>query len=286
MMLRSGLITLIAALAVVVGPVRGAESDAGPSAAERFAEGSALLAEADFDSALQAFADAAKADPKNTEYRQLFALTRQVMKLRGALPHEPNAQRWDQIAVALRAFYYEYGVYEEALSLDEQRYGRRGLPTIAAQLAESQLEVGLNAEAVDTLRHVEKADLPPRGVALLGVALAREGKTEEAEAVARRFQMPEAPDAALLMDLACLHALLGDQEMAAKLLTQSFEQTLPSRLTARKEYAMMRADLASLLESAEYETVWTTASLIKESSCSGGTSCGSCPSKSSCGSGK
>lgn len=247
-----------------------------------FARGGKLLAEGDFDAALKSFATAAKADAENQEYRQQYSLLRRVIKMRKRIEKEKNPEKWQASAEALRAFYYEHGVYTEALPLDRQVHAKQNTAQSAAMLAQTQLELGMNAEAADVLAGLEESEATPATRALLGIALARQGQLEQAKDVARQCAAPKDAKAGLLWDLARLHALLGDASDALSLLTRCFESIPPSRLDLAKTEAKNSKDFATLVASAEFTRALETKSKVKESSCSGGSSCGSCPSRSGC----
>jgi len=255
-------------------------------AAASFAEARALLAEADFDSALAAFAAAAKADPQNQEYRSQYALVRRVMNVRKAIEQEKDDARWMATVQALRSFYYDHGIYREALSLDRQRHVRIGGIESATLLAETQLELDMNAETATLLGGFEPDVLTPRSQALLGITLARLERLDEAKAVARTCAAPEGIDPGLCFDLARLHCLLGDTEASANLLTRCFQSTLPSRLEDAKNRARTHPDLSTLASTDEFAAALSTLSKMSESSCSGGAGCGSCPSRNTCGGGQ
>ena len=77
-------------------------------AAESFKLGRALMVKAEFDAALKAFTEAAKANPDRQEYRQQFALVRRIIKMRKRIDQEQNPEKWETTAQALRSFYYDY----------------------------------------------------------------------------------------------------------------------------------------------------------------------------------
>ncbi|MDY7109238.1 MAG: hypothetical protein SYC29_11445 [Planctomycetota bacterium] len=257
--------------------------DVQEQAAASFDEGRALLAQADFEGAAAAFATAAKADPQNQAYRNQYALIRRVMILRDAMEREQDNARWDAMARAIRSFYYDNAVYGEALSLDRQRHVRIGGLESATLLAETQLELDMNDETVSLLDRFEREEQTPRSRTLLGIALARLERLDEAAPIARACALPDGVDPALCFDLARLHCLLGEQEAASRALTRCFRTTLPSRLEAAKQRAEAHPDLRALASSAGFAAVLSTSSQISESSCSGGAGCGSCPSRSTCG---
>lgn len=275
------LASLLALIALGTAPAGAAPGD---EAAGHYRDGMEVLTRGDFDGAIQALLRAAQADPRNQEYRQELALVHRIRQIRGLMESEKDLQAWARHARSVRAFYYEYEIYGEALALDRQRHQRIGTVATAVSLAESQLELDRNAEAAELLGKIADEKATPRALTLRGIAVARLGKLEEARALARRCPAPEGKDRALIFHMACLRALTDDLPGAADLLTLCFESIPPSQLEAAKAYAKGRRDLAALTASPDYAKVWLTASKIAESSCSGGTSCGSCPSKGSCGS--
>lgn len=258
---------------------------AGPAdgAAEAFDQGDVLLAKGDFDAALKAYATAAKADSANQAYRQQYSVVRRVIKMRKRIEKESNPEKWASTAEALRAFYYEHGVYAEALPLDRQFHARVNTPQSAAMLAQTQLELGMDAETAALLSSLDKDKTSPRTQVLLGIALARQGKLDEAKGIAKDFAVPKDAGPPVLWDLARLRALVGDSSDALGLLTRCFESTPPSRLDAAKTEAKESNDFRTLLANADFAKALETKSKVKESGCSGGSRCGKCPSRASCG---
>jgi tetratricopeptide (TPR) repeat protein len=275
-------VLVLAALALACAST--AEAAPVEKAAELAASGDMLLAQADFKGALSAYAQAAKTDTENLEYRQTYAMIRRVIKMRPAVDKEKNPAKWEQTVRGLRAFYYEHAIYSEALELDRTVHARLATEASAGDLAETQLTLGLDAEAVATIEAVDAEARTPRTHVLLGIALARQGKMDEAKAVASGIETPEGAWPAFYYDLARLHSLIGDADAATRLLGTCFERTPPSRLAASKDRARIDKDLSAAVASAGFAKVLDTKSKVKESGCSGGTTCGSCPSKAKCGS--
>ena len=121
------------------------------TAANSFAKGESLLAKGDFAGALQSYAAAARADRDNQDYLQHYAMLRRVVEMRGRLEAEQSPERWDYLAKALRAFYLSERIYPELLELDQDVHARLSSAESAALLAETQLALGKNAEAAQTL---------------------------------------------------------------------------------------------------------------------------------------
>lgn len=263
-----------------------ARADSGADAAKLFTEGRALLAKADFDGALRAYEAALQADPKNEEYRMECSILRRVMKIREKLDDQKEVEKWASTARSLRAYYYDNDIYSEALVLDQQVHARLKTAESAAMLAETQLELGKNAEAAALLEGLSSDKLTPQARVLLGIAWARQDQLDEARHAAD--ELPKTNDAGpgLLFDMARLASLTGEQKKAAELLTCCFEATPPSRLEGFKAYAKQCKDLVALVKTDAFAAVLKTESKVPESKCSGGTSCGKCPLRGGCGSGK
>jgi tetratricopeptide (TPR) repeat protein len=262
--------TVCIVLAVgICQPVLAAPAD---KATKHDAEGQELIAKGDLKGALKAYKAAARAAPENPAYRQEFAMVRRAAAMSDLLDREKDDAEWALTAKAMRSFYRERGASSQVLALDRRAHERLNTAETTAALAES-------------LALLEGLPEPGRSVgtnALLAIALAHEGRMDEARAIATRCEPPDDADAELLYDLARMHALIGDRPTALRLLTGHFESTPPSRLEARTALARASTDFASLAGSEDFAKVLQTPSKIKESSCSGGTSCGNCPSRSSC----
>ncbi len=256
-------------------------------AAGEFAAGKALLAHADFEEALKTFKTAARKDAENQEYAQQYALLRQVIKLRKDCPREQDPERWLKTAGALRAYYYDHQIHAEALPLDQERYRRQPSAESAVLLAETQLALGRNSEAAETLGNLPDGQTSARVGVLHGLALARLGRIDEAKKLAEKPEM-ETDEAGPLyfLDLARVRVLLGNARGALYALTRSFQLTPPSQLDALKSQVKVNAEFSSLLEHPDFAQVLKTSSRVEESGCSKGPSCGQCPKRATCGQGK
>lgn len=273
-------VILLVGLMCSLAPVARGESVAD----EAFAAGQAFLAQADFKEALKEFKKAARKDRDNEQYAQEYALLRQVMKLRKACAKERDAEAWEKKAGALRSYYYDHGLYLEALPLDVDRFGRVLCAESAALLAETQLMLGQNSEAVELLGGLSAEHVSARTQVLQGLAQVRLGHLDEARKLVQA--LPNATDAdgsGHYYDLARLQTLLGNKPSALAALTRTFELTPPSQLDALKARIGKCADFAAVAASTEFAQVLKTESKIAESKCSSGTSCGKCPSRSKCG---
>lgn len=254
-------------------------------AATAFEQGRAMLAQADFDGAMKAYAEAVKADPKNVVYRQQYTLLRRVVSIREKLGEQTDHDRWETTVRSLRGYYYDNGIYGEALALDRLVHDKLKSPTSSAWLAETLLEMGQDAEADALLAGVKEEDQTLRTRMLLGIARARLGKQDEAKRLAAACPAPPDAGPGLLFDLARLQALTGDATRACELLTRCFEQTPPSRLAGVKAQASRCHDFDTLSRTDAFAKALATESKVAESKCSSGTDCGKCPMRASCGGG-
>lgn len=256
-------------------------------ASDSFVKGNELLKQGEFKSALQAFAVAAKADRQNSDYMSRFTQTRQVIILQGRIEKEADPAKWLGIATVLHAFYLKNDIFPAALALDTQVHEKEKSATSGLMLAETQLAMEKNADAVQTL-----AGLSPEAKksdwaidALYAIALARDGKADEAKKAAQSITIPEDIKSGRAFLAAGVKAIEGDNEATLALLSKAFETTPPSRLDALKAEAKTCPELVSLASSDAFATALKTESKVPESSCSGGSSCATCPSRGKCGSG-
>jgi tetratricopeptide (TPR) repeat protein len=254
----------------------------GETAAESFQRGETLLAKGDFPTALESFATAARGDLDNREYLQHYAMVRRVVALRSQLAAEQDPNRWEQMARALRAFYHSERIYPELLKLDQQLHSRSKTADTAALLAETQLAMNQNEEAVKTLSPLEPAKGTAMTRALFGISLVRTGKAEDARRIAGELTLPADAGPSVKYAVARLHAATGDSATAAKLLTACFEGTLPSMLDDFKSHAKVCPEFAAMATKPEFAAALETKSKMPESKCSGGSGCAGCPMSGKC----
>ncbi len=254
----------------------------GETAEQAFAQGETALAKADFAAALASFAAAARANLDNRDYLQHYMMVRRVLDLRSRLESAETPRQQQQIALALRAFYLGEKLYAEALALDKKMHERLNTAATATMLADTQLAMNLNADAVTLLSSIGADKSTSATRALLGIALARTGKTAEAKQVAGDVTLPKEGDPGLYYLAARLHALTGDSAKALDLLKRGFEDTPPSQLDAFKAHAKANSDLASLASAPGFAAALAVQSKIAESKCSGGSNCANCPMKGKC----
>jgi tetratricopeptide (TPR) repeat protein len=247
-------------------------------------QGLTMLRKADFSGALQSFAAAMKADPQTIEHRQMAMLVNRALSVRAMFEETVDQQRWVQIAGALRTFYYDYQIYDEAMKLDRTVYETLGTPAAAVALAETMLVTEHDRDALGVLTKQDPEQLGVHGASLLAVALARTEKVDAARRCLASIEVTNETDPRTLYYLAAANARLDQPAPAEAWLTKAFEMTPPSRLEWMRELTDQCKDFAAIRQSAEFRKVMLTKSKIAESGCSGGSSCGSCASASSCGS--
>ena len=248
--------------------------------AEKFYEkAEVLLKQANLKQAYVYYAAAYKLNRKQIKYRNKFRLVGRVMKLRARLDKEKHVGKWTYIALFLRNFYHTYNLNQEALAVTRKLHVKFHSPTSASMLAESLLLVKKNQEALDVLRK-SKRNLRVR--LFEGIALARMGKKKEAKAVCDSLKaLSQKAKPSFLYNYACLCALTNDIEGVKASLKKFFSRIPSARLPMVKKVVCRSIYLKTLLCKPEFKDVLATKSQIK-TTCSGGTTCGSCPSKNSC----
>jgi len=244
--------------------------------------GKALLAKGDFRGALTAFATAVRADRTNQQYLDQYMLLRQAIEMRKRLESERDPKKWESLARALHTFYSRHGVYDEAIALDRRMHAKLKTASSALLLAETALMMDLNDEAARTLASVapEKSTVSIR--ALLGVALARDGKADEAREIAERVVLPDKATPGAMYSVSRLRAATGNTAEALQLLVRCFESVTPSQLAGFKAHVKRSREFADLASDAHFVAALRTESKVPESKCSGGSSCAGCPMRGDC----
>lgn len=271
---RSFLCSLIAASILVCAAAQAEDA----SAAREFANGKALLAQADLQGALTAFKAAVKAEPENNEYFQHYGLLQRVLKLRTQIGEEKDADAWQQMARALYSFYWQYKLYGEALPLARGLHEKAGTAESAELLADTLLALDKNEDAVALLGSLDAGKTTPHTLTVKALALAHLGKLDEAKAIAAGLEIPKDCPADLCSDAARLYALLGDNQKAISLLTCAFETTPADRLDGVKADAKACKDLAKLSTTPEFAKALETQSKAA-AGCGSKAACGKCPMK-------
>ena len=280
MMTRSSWIAVLLCLGCLATT---AWADDVPDAAALHARGAALLAEARFEAALEQFVAAAAAAPDQAAYVQDAAVLRRVIALRKVAETPEASARWERTAATLHAFYLRHRLHEEAEALD-----RRALATLKSAVAEARLaETLLEADRPTEVAQLLAAPAPwtrtVQHTIYRGLALARMRQYDAALQLADGLSLPADADPLRLREAARLEALLGRADTCAALLVRAFRATPTTALEAFKAQVLGCADFAGVRVSPAFVQALATPSAQKAASCSGGTDCGSCPSRGGCG---
>lgn len=252
------------------------------TASEAFARGQKLLAEGNLDEATRALAAAASGERQNSRYVQQYTLVRQVGMIRQRLETEQDPQRWRYLASALRAFYIQQELLPLAIELDRRVHEKLHDAASALNLAETALAMNLDAEAAETLQSLGAPQRTLAADALLGVALARQGRLDEAKSLAGKVEVPEDAVPIAVFSAARLQAAVGNTESAMALLTRSLESVPSSRQEAFRSAARRCPEFRLLADTPGFATALAAKSKVPESACSGGSSCAGCPMRGQC----
>lgn len=272
---------MCAVVALVIG-FMSPGATAGERAAAAFEEGRAALAKAEFADAYRAFANAAKLEPDNAEYRAEAALLRRIMLVRKKLDRISDPQQWQAASVSLHTYYYEHGVYSEALTVDRELAKRVKQADTAVLLARTLLKLERFDEAAQVLEPWAELGGDEHARVLHGLALARAGQTKAAQAIAATVAVAADCPPDMALDVARLRVTVDDADGALRALRHCLEVTLPSRMAYQRSAITACDEFTPLARGEALLAVLKTDSAVKESDCSSGTSCGSCPSRATC----
>ena len=159
------------------------------SAEQTFAHGEKLLAKADFDGALKAFAQAAKADRSNSEYLQHYALVNQIVVCENGWRREQDAAQWENIARGLHAFYIGRGCTPKRCPWTSKSTSG-STPPIPRRCWPRRNWCSIAMPKRPTvLAALERRNTRPAPGRCTGLALARQGKTDEAREIAQTIEL-------------------------------------------------------------------------------------------------
>jgi tetratricopeptide (TPR) repeat protein len=273
---------VVAVLVLLAAPVLAGAEDA----AKLAAEGETLLAEGNLKEAYRRYAAAAKADPANDEIRQQALLLRRILVLRTHVARAEPSPAWERQVASLHYWYLHHGLVEMAVEGDRAAHAKAKSAGTAFLLADALLRAERAEEVESVLGAIPDEDLPGPHRLMLAIAQARLGKKDAARRSVEKSEVPEEPGPGSRLLLARIHVLLGETDAGLAQIEAVLEQTPPSRRDAVLADVRANPDLASLAGTKPFEEVLATPSKVKESDCSSGSDCGSCPSRSKCGGGK
>lgn len=239
------------------------------------AEGAALLALGQINEAVEAFDGAAKANPGD---KKVLIARAQAKKLQKYLEQvEADSELIDrQKAMAkLHKFYNGHGLYEKSLGMEQGLYAEAVNDDTAALLADTLLAMQKNDEALATLQADGVNGESWDAQALLGLALARNGRMEQAQPLVEEAKKLERLSSGQAKNLASLLALTGYEDEANELLVVLFGATTQDKLPGLKESIRTSPDFQSMAGTEGFKTAMETEAKLK--GCGG--DCGSCPSE-------
>ena len=178
---------LIAAICVFASATFAEQTQ---DAAKAFTEGNTLLKKGDFSGAKKAYALAAKTDTTKPEYRSQYSIVSRVIKNRESLAKEKSTEKWTSLATALRSFYLKNGIDTEALDISKKINEKLNTADSAVLLAEVQLQLNQNADAVKTLKSLDVKKTTPQTQTLIALAYAEEKQIEQAKSLAAKIVVP------------------------------------------------------------------------------------------------
>lgn len=254
---------------------------AAPTPEESFAQAELKLQQGQFEEALVLYQAAYEGNQDNAEYRRAYNIIQNVIQFRKVLPAEKDMRRWTSMALSLRAFYMEHRIYSEAYQINQQIYAQHNNPIALTWLVETQILTQRYEEASELL--AKNANLNNNLMALQGIAYFKTGQLEKAKTVAQQLAMISATTPGFCYYAGMLEALLSNYEMAIAHLVHGCQATPPSRLETYKAMINQAPEFQELQKLPAFAEVTNAKSLMKESDCSGGSNCGSCPNRNSCG---
>ncbi len=243
--------------------------------------GRKLFRQGKLKEALEAFRDAAEKDPSDKLAVKYKVLLTRVLAFERLAKNEKNP-KWDAVVSWLHRFYSVNRLYSRALPLDKKAWEKFKDFRSGVRYAETLSSLGKDKEALGVYEEVLKKKDHPAVRSIVAVYYARAGNKdvalEHVSAVPKDIESDS-----VLYNLACVYALLGDRNAAAKYLKRAFEMTPANELERAKAHAKKDPDLKNLVGTEEFAVALKAESKVKarKHSCGSG-ACGSCKEKDSC----
>lgn len=251
-------------------------------ATKSFKKGEALLQKGDVEGAFKAYVTAAKADPSNMAYKEKAMLLRRALILKRFADENEQSPKWEKVVINLHAFYLTQGIYPAALSLNKKVHAKLNNSLSASLLAETLLEMNKNKETLDLINGLDPKLMDTQLYLHKAITLARLGDKKNAETILNTHLKQEIKDPGLNYDLARIHVLMGNIDAAGKNLVYCLENIPPTETNKVKGFIKKGVDFKGMANTPALALVMKTKSKIKVSACSGGSDCGSCPSRGGC----
>ncbi len=259
---------------------RAAKQVKKPAAPKLVYKGYDLIHQGKIGEAIQLFEKLEEQLPGNRWSSRAMRPLKQAVRLEKILGRKEHP-KWASAADWLYRFYSKNKVPTSLLELCKAASVRfDGNEKWTLRLAQSQMNLQRNEDALATYRALlEKADLPSYH-ALIAVLLARmddvDAAKKELAAIPRTAQ-----GSSLYYNIACAYAVMGEEKRAASKLRRAFELTPPSELLALKKQAFADGDFLGLRKSKVFKAAFQTISLVPEKAAVKD-ECKTCPSKGSC----
>lgn len=241
-----------------------------------------------YQAAITAYAQAARANATVPYYRDQFALLRSVSKMQAALAKEPLAEKWKAYAEAVRVYHYNKGFYQAALAVDDAAYTKFKDPASAVHKIETLLMIGQDAQAQPLVASLSQASgdaVPARWQTLSQVVLAHTGQADKALASMANLKIDPKVNSAGLFDVARVYKAAAKTDEALSCLRMFLEHTVPTEMATSRNMITLCADFQDLQNQDAFKAVLATQSKVAQSGCTGGSSCSSCALKDKCSSG-
>ncbi len=252
--------------------------------ANKFAEqGNQAIQKCEFEQASEYYKKASEAAQDNPEYKDKAMLLRNIIRIRENLAKENNIRRWANNAMSLRAFYMQEKLYSEVLNISQQIYSRfASNPVALFMLGESYILCQQYQQAVEFLSKLGESSTQTTEV-LLGIAQAKLGNKDAATTISKQLSQMPSHQPSYCYYAAILETLLQNPNRALQYIANGLKNTPPSQIETLKKKILESPELQTLKENPQFTTTLATESEIKESNCSGGSSCSTCPNRSGCG---
>lgn len=243
---------------------------AAPTPEESFAQAEIKLQQGQFEEALILYQAAYEGNKENVAYHHAYNIIQNVIHFRKALLTETNINRWTSMALPLRNFYMEHGMYAEAYNINQQIYAKHNNTVALTWLIESQILTQRYEEANALL--AKNTNLNTNLMALQGIIYFKIGQLEKAKGIAQQLAMISEMTPGFCYYAGMLEALLGNNEIAITYLLNGCQVTPPKNLVAYKAIIMKAPAFQELQKLPAFAKVTNAQSLIPASrcKCSGG----------------
>jgi tetratricopeptide (TPR) repeat protein len=251
----------------------------------------AILEQGDYNKALKLFATAAREQTDQPYYKEQYAILRRVIKMKRAMQaeqmqkelSEAELKKWNSYYSAVRAYYYDQGLYSESIELDKTASEKLGtdqsiinyLETLAVLDKVQQAEQFISTSSESVKDKTEFVILESLFKQRAGNAVNIQELDIKASKAAK-----DAPRA--FVYLACIYQLQDNQNKALQSIVKALENTPPTQITMTRKLITNMKEFNEILKTDKYQRAMETESKIYQSGCTGGSSCNSCSLRETC----